>query len=61
LVTGCAAQGIVRGVLSGTDRGAKDAGGSGAFDARGVVQRAVPAIKRAFPELAVMTDVCLCA
>jgi porphobilinogen synthase len=48
-------------LLFGQTEGAKDAGGSGAFDERGVVQRAVPAIKRAFPELAVMTDVCLCA
>ena len=56
-----AAQGIGGVLLFGQTEGAKDAGGSGAFDERGVVQRAVPAIKRAFPELAVMTDVCLCA
>jgi porphobilinogen synthase len=39
---------------------AKDARGSAADDARGVVQRAVAAVKRAAPELVVITDVCLC-
>jgi porphobilinogen synthase len=39
---------------------AKDARGSGADAADGVVQRAVGAIKRAAPELVVITDVCLC-
>ena len=56
-----AEQGVGGVLLFGQTEGAKDAGGSGAFDERGVVQRAVPAIKRAFPELVVMTDVCLCA
>lgn len=56
-----AAQGIGGVLLFGQTEGEKDAGGSGAYDERGVVQRAVPAIKRAFPELVVMTDVCLCA
>ena len=56
-----AAQGIGGVLLFGQTEGAKDAGGSGAWDERGVVQRAVPAIKRAFPDLVVMTDVCLCA
>ena len=56
-----AAQGIGGVLLFGQTEDAKDAGGSGAWDERGVVQRAVPAIKRAFPELVVMTDVCLCA
>jgi porphobilinogen synthase len=40
--------------------GAKDARGSGADAAEGVVQRAVAAIKAAQPELCVITDVCLC-
>ncbi len=40
---------------------AKDARGSGADAADGVVQRAVEAIKAAEPDLCVMTDVCLCA
>jgi porphobilinogen synthase len=39
---------------------AKDARGSGADDAQGIVQRAVAAAKRAAPELVVITDVCLC-
>ncbi len=38
----------------------KDAVGSGAYDKRGVVQSAVREIKRAVPELVVITDVCLC-
>jgi porphobilinogen synthase len=39
---------------------AKDARGSGADAADGVVQRAVAAIKAAEPDLMVATDVCLC-
>ena len=38
----------------------KDAQGSEAWAADGVVPRAVAAIKRALPDLAVVTDVCLC-
>jgi porphobilinogen synthase len=38
----------------------KDARGSGADAANGVVQRAVDAIKAAEPDLCVITDVCLC-
>lgn len=38
----------------------KDAEGSASHDDAGVVQRAVRAIKRAVPDLVVMTDVCLC-
>jgi porphobilinogen synthase len=38
----------------------KDARGSGADAADGIVQRAVAAVKRAEPELCVITDVCLC-
>jgi porphobilinogen synthase len=38
----------------------KDARGSGADAADGIVQRAVQAIKAAKPELCVITDVCLC-
>ncbi len=38
----------------------KDARGSGADAADGIVQRAVEAIKRGAPDLVVMTDVCLC-
>jgi porphobilinogen synthase len=39
---------------------AKDARGSGADAADGIVQRAVESIKAAEPDLCVMTDVCLC-
>ncbi len=38
----------------------KDARGSGADAADGIVQRAVESIKAAEPDLCVMTDVCLC-
>jgi len=38
----------------------KDARGSGADRADGVVQRAIEAVKGAEPDLCVMTDVCLC-
>ncbi len=38
----------------------KDAIGSSAYAADGIVVRAVAAIKRAVPELLVITDVCLC-
>jgi porphobilinogen synthase len=38
----------------------KDEHASGAYDEEGVVQLAVRAIKEAYPELVVITDVCLC-
>jgi porphobilinogen synthase len=38
----------------------KDEAGSGAYDAEGVVQMAVRALKEAHPDLTVITDVCLC-
>src|SRR5688572_4952385 len=38
----------------------KDATGSSAWDDRGPVQRAVQELKRAMPDLAVITDVCMC-
>ncbi len=38
----------------------KDPTGSGAWDEHGAVQKGVRAIKREFPELVVITDVCLC-
>ncbi|MEW6541748.1 MAG: porphobilinogen synthase [Bacillota bacterium] len=40
---------------------AKDARASGAYTADGVVQRGVAAIKERYPDLLVITDVCLCA
>ena len=39
----------------------KDGAGSAAYEAGGVVQTAVAAIKDAVPEMVVVTDVCLCA
>ena len=39
----------------------KDALGSQAYASQGVVQKAVKAIKKEFPEFLVITDVCLCA
>jgi porphobilinogen synthase len=38
----------------------KDETASGAYDSEGIVQRAVRAIKREFPALLVITDVCNC-
>jgi porphobilinogen synthase len=38
----------------------KDAVGSGAYDQHGIVQQACTAIKKACPDLMVITDVCLC-
>ena len=38
----------------------KDAVGSGAYDADGIVPRAVRALKQRVPGLVVMTDVCMC-
>lgn len=38
----------------------KDEIGSGAYDPKGVVQKAITAIKNKFPELYVITDVCMC-
>jgi porphobilinogen synthase len=39
---------------------AKDESGSSAYDDEGIVQMAVRALKEAHPDLAVITDVCLC-
>jgi porphobilinogen synthase len=38
----------------------KDEEGSGAYDSDGVVQRALRELRPRFPELVLMTDVCLC-
>jgi porphobilinogen synthase len=38
----------------------KDAEGSGAWDEDGIVQRALRALRPRFPELVLITDVCLC-
>lgn len=54
-------EGIKSVLLFGQTDGEKDEAGTSAADPHGVVQRAIPALKRAFPELVVFTDVCLCA
>ncbi|MFO7936088.1 MAG: porphobilinogen synthase [Kiritimatiellia bacterium] len=54
-------QGVGGVMLFGQTQAEKDAGGSGAWDDGGVVQLAIPVIKREFPDLVVMSDVCLCA
>jgi len=51
--------GIPAVLLFGIPEG-KDARGSEAWSADGIVQRAIAAIKERAPELAVITDVCLC-
>jgi porphobilinogen synthase len=51
--------GIPAVLLFGIPR-AKDAEGSEAYDANGIIQEAVRVIKQAAPELLVITDVCLC-
>lgn len=38
----------------------KDPAGKGAYDKKGIVQQAVRALKKTFPQLLVITDVCLC-
>lgn len=38
----------------------KDERGSGAYDENGIIQKAVREIKKSFPEMLVITDVCLC-
>jgi porphobilinogen synthase len=39
---------------------AKDEIGSGAYDANGIIQKALRAVKKEFPEMLAITDVCLC-
>lgn len=38
----------------------KDEIGSGAYDAEGIIQKTVQAIKAQFPDLIVITDICMC-
>ena len=38
----------------------KDEVGSGAYDEHGIVQEAIRRIKKDYPELIVIADVCLC-
>jgi porphobilinogen synthase len=54
-----AAQGIAGVLLFGLPE-RKDPQGSGAYEEDGIVQRAVRALRDAYPDLLIMTDVCLC-
>ena len=54
-------KGVKSVLLFGQTEGEKDEIGSSAADPGGVVQRAIPLLKKAFPDLVVFTDVCLCA
>lgn len=51
--------GINKIILFGIPR-KKDMAGSEAYSAQGIVQKAVSAIKKKFPRLIVMTDLCFC-
>ena len=55
-----AARGRLGGVILFGIPEAKDAEGTGAWSERGAVQSATRAIKREFPDIAVITDVCMC-
>ncbi len=55
----CAELGIGGVILFGIPE-EKDESASGAYDPHGITQRAVRAIKKEFPKLLVMTDVCNC-
>ncbi len=50
----------VRGVILFGIPDEKDEEGSGAWDDEGVIQRALRALRPRFPELVLLTDVCLC-
>ena len=54
-------QGIGSVLLFGQTDHPKDNGGSQAWNDAGAVQQAVRLLKREFPQLTIMTDVCLCA
>ncbi len=56
------AQGVKSVLLFGQHEGeGKDEIGTPAADPGGAVQRAIPALRAAFPDLVILTDVCLCA
>ncbi|MEG0765723.1 MAG: porphobilinogen synthase, partial [Pseudoflavonifractor sp.] len=58
-VADCIAAGVGRCILFGLPA-KKDPLGSSAWDKNGVVQQAIRAIKKAYPEFYVVTDVCMC-
>ncbi|MBR0068670.1 MAG: porphobilinogen synthase [Kiritimatiellae bacterium] len=56
------AQGVKSVLLFGQHEGdGKDECGTPAADPHGAVQRAIPFLRRAYPDLVILTDVCLCA
>lgn len=56
------AQGVKSVLLFGQhEGGGKDECGTPAADSHGAVQRAIPVLRRAYPDLVILTDVCLCA
>ena len=58
-VEDCLAHGVTHCILFGLPK-SKDAIGSSAWDEHGVVQEAIRAIKAAYPDFYVITDVCMC-
>ena len=58
-IAACMAAGVRRVLLFGIPAH-KDECGSSAWDANGVVQQGIRAIKAAYPECYVITDVCMC-
>ena len=55
-------QGVKSVLLFGQHEGeGKDECGTPAADPHGAVQRAIPVLRRAYPDLVILTDVCLCA
>ena len=56
------AQGVRSVLLFGQHEGdGKDECGTPAADPHGAVQRAIPVLRSAYPDLVILTDVCLCA
>ncbi|NCB63694.1 MAG: porphobilinogen synthase [Clostridia bacterium] len=55
----CMAAGVNRCILFGLPE-KKDAVGSSAWDKKGVVQEAIRAIKKRYPDFYIITDVCMC-
>ena len=58
-IESCLAAGVKRVLLFGIPKH-KDAVGSSAWDPNGVVQQGIRAIKAKYPEMYVITDVCMC-
>jgi len=62
VLEGVVAQGVKSVLLFGQlEHGEKDECGTAAADPAGAVQRAIPVLRDAYPDLVILTDVCLCA